>query len=338
MKRIIILADGTWNSPEHGLPTNVLQMARAIAPRAGDVEQVVFYDWGVGTDRLKLGGGLSGAGIDKNIMDGYRFLVHNYDADDELYFFGFSRGAYTVRSLAGFLRNCGLLRREQAWRTPEAYQLYRRRDHASKPDGEMAMAFRAAYAVADITPIEFVGVWDTVGSLGIPVPFWGTVGERNVLFHDTEPSHIVRHARHAMAIDENRSDFAPTCWAPKPGLDLRQVWFAGVHADVGGGYKDAGLSHCAIRWMVDEATACGLRFEPFLLEAIQPNPLDRMHDERTGIYRARPADVRVIQGPLHQSVRTRWEADAYGYRKRSAALKALLASVDGDWHRLDVVG
>ncbi len=114
MKRIAIFADGTWNSPERGRATNVLRMARAVKPDDAGTKQVVFYDWGVGTDRKKLSGGITGAGIDKNIMDCYRFLVHNYDNDDQLFFFGFSRGAYTARSLAGFIRNCGILKREHA--------------------------------------------------------------------------------------------------------------------------------------------------------------------------------------------------------------------------------
>jgi len=210
MKRIVIFADGTWNSPEQGGATNVLQMARAVRPTVNDVEQVTFYDWGVGTDRKKLSGGISGAGIDKNIMDCYRFLVHNYKKNDELYFFGFSRGAYTVRSLGGFIRNCGLLRREHADRIPEAYQLYRKRTKASGPNEQGAVDFRQKYAVADITIIEFIGVWDTVGALGIPMPFLGTLGESEYLFHDTVPSKIVRHARHAVSIDENREDFEPT--------------------------------------------------------------------------------------------------------------------------------
>lgn len=118
MKRIAIFADGTWNAPTRGRATNVLQLARGVRPRTGNTEQVVFYDWGVGTDRKELAGGITGEGIDKNIRDCYRFLVHNYDPGDKLYFFGFSRGAYTVRSLAGFIRNCGLLKREPATRFP----------------------------------------------------------------------------------------------------------------------------------------------------------------------------------------------------------------------------
>jgi uncharacterized protein (DUF2235 family) len=302
------------------------------------VKQVTFYDWGIGTDRKRLAGGISGAGIDKNIMDCYRFLVHNYEVGDRLYLFGFSRGAYTVRSLAGFIRNCGLLRREHADRIPAAYRLYRKRSKSSSPNATQSVRFRREYAVADLTPIEFVGVWDTVGALGIPVPFWGTLGEREFLFHDTEPSKIVQHARHALAIDENREDFEPTLWSEKPGLDLKQVWFAGVHADVGGGYKERGLSHCAGRWMLDEAARFGLSFEPHLDAALVPEPADRMHNERKGLYLVRGEAVRRLTGPLHASVKARWEADAHGYRDKSKALSRRLQEVDGDWSRIELVG
>lgn len=337
MKRIAIFADGTWNSPEKGGATNVLQMARAVQPVASGVEQVAFYDWGVGTDRKKMAGGISGAGIDKNIMDCYRFIVHNYSDGDKLYFFGFSRGAYTVRSLGGFIRNCGVLKREHADKIPDAYKLYRKRTKSSSPDAPEARAFRDDYAVADITSIEFMGVWDTVGSLGIPVPFWGTLGEKEFLFHDTEPSKIITHARHAVSIDENREDFEPTLWSPKPSLDLQQVWFAGVHSDVGGGYKESGLSHCASKWMLDEARSFGLGFESHFIDSLQPDPEDKQHNERKGIYRLRGKSARTISGPVHISVKERWDMDVDDYRKKSKAIKALLDSVDGDWESIEVV-
>jgi uncharacterized protein (DUF2235 family) len=337
IKRLAIFADGTWNSPEDEGVTNVLRMARAVKPEADGVQQVAFYDWGVGTDRKKLLGGISGVGIDKNIMDCYRFLVHNFDPGDQLFFFGFSRGAYTVRSLAGFVRNCGLLRREHADRIPDAYKLYRKRSKNSSPDQGMAVQFRRKYAVADITPIEFVGVWDTVGALGIPVPFWGTLGEREFLFHDTAPSKIVNHARHAVSIDENREDFEPTLWSEKAGLDLAQVWFPGVHSDVGGGYAEPGLSHCAIQWMIQEAAGFGLELEPHLTGAIRPDPHDKQHNERKGIYLVRSKHVRPISGPVHVSAKQRWEANTQDYRKKSQALRQLLESVNGDWTRIQVV-
>lgn len=334
MKRIIIFADGTWNSPEKDETTNVLDMARGVKPIVNAVDQVVFYDWGVGTDRKKISGGISGVGIDKNIMDCYRFIVHNYNDGDELFFFGFSRGAYTVRSLAGLIRNCGLLKRSHAAHIPAAYKLYRKRSKLTGPNAQAAEKFRHDYAVADITPIMFIGVWDTVGALGIPVPFWGTLGEREFLFHDTEPSKIIQHARHAIAIDENRLDFEPTLWGDKPGLDLKQVWFSGVHSDVGGGYTERGLSDISCLWIIKEAMNYGLEFESYFTDSLHPDPTDKQHNERKGIYKARREFIRNITGPVHRSVKERWELDAQDYRKKSKALNQLLDSVDGDWTQI----
>jgi uncharacterized protein (DUF2235 family) len=337
MKRIAIFADGTWNSPERGGATNVLRMTRAVKPQTEAAKQVAFYDWGVGTDRKKLMGGISGVGIDKNIMDCSRFIVHNYDPGDQLFFFGFSRGAYTVRSLAGFIRNCGLLQRPHANKIGDAFRLYRKRTKASGPNESEARSFRRKYAVADITPIEFVGAWDTVGALGIPVPFWGTLNDRKFLFHDTEPSKIVQHARHAVSMDENREDFAPVLWSDKPSIDLLQVWFAGVHSDVGGGYRNRGLSDCASSWMVGEASKLGLQFESHFVDSIKPKPSAKMHNERKGIYLARDSIVREITGPVHSTAKERWDRNAQKYREKGKPLKRLLASVNGDWSRIEVI-
>ncbi len=205
------------------------------------------------------------------------------------------------------------------------------------PNAARAMQFRRDYAVADITEIEFVGVRDTVGSLGIPVPFRGTLGEREFLFHDTEPSKIIQHARHAVAIDENRVDFEPTLWSDKPGLDLQQVWFAGVHSDIGGGYEERGLSDCAGQWMIREAGKYGLGFETHLANAVVPNPEDTQHNERKGIYRARKELVRSVTGPVHKTVKQRWLADAHGYQGKSKALRQMLDAVGGDWSKIEVM-
>ncbi len=337
MKRITIFSDGTWHSPDDGRATNVLRMARGVKPQAGGTKQVTFYDWGVGSDRKILPGGISGVGIDKNILDCYRFIVHNYDEGDELFFFGSSRGAYTVRSLAGLIRNCGLLTRPHADMIPAAFRLYRKRSKASGPNQPLAEAFRKKYAVADITPIKFIGVWDTVGSLGIPVPFWGTLNDLKFLFHDTEPSKIVQHARHAVSIDENREDFKPVLWSAKPSIDLLQVWFAGVHSDVGGGFKNRGLSDCASSWMVAEAAKFGLQLESHFVDSIEPKPSIKMHNQRRGIYLARDTYVRKITGPVHATVKERWDRNAYKYRQKGRPLKRLLNSVDGDWSQIDIV-
>ena len=191
MKRIVICADGTWNRPEQNLakdaPTNVLKLARAIKPEHDGVEQVVFYDWGVGSDVDPVAGGLFGAGIDKNIQDAYRFIVQNFESGDELYFFGFSRGAYTVRSLAGFIRNCGILRRTHAQLIHSAFELYR--DRGKHPDSVTARRFRKRCGCGHQPRIRFIGAWDTVGALGVPVSVLGFLNE-NHLFHDTELSSV----------------------------------------------------------------------------------------------------------------------------------------------------
>lgn len=336
MKRIVVCADGTWDSPEDDTPTHVVRVARAIAPiDPAGTQQVVFYDWGVGADAKKWSGGITGAGIDKNILDCYRFIVHNYDPGDALFFFGFSRGAYTVRSLGGFIRNCGVLRREQAARIPEAYALYRKRTKSSHPDADASKQFRAAYAVADRTPIAFIGAWDTVGALGVPVPFWGTLGAQEFLFHDTSPSSIIQHARHAVAIDERRVDYAPTLWDRKPGVDLVQVWFSGVHADVGGGYKEHALGDCAAQWMLAEAASFGLAVEPHLAAGITPDPRAKLNNSYKHIFKLRGKALRKVAPMVHASVKTRWDDPAVTYK--SPALEQLLTSVNYDWSRITVV-
>ena len=209
MKRIVICSDGTWQTPRQEDTTHVLEMARAVLPAAADgTVQAVFYDWGVGTDGLlhRVLGGISGQGIDRNIRDCYRFLVHNYEDGDEIYLFGFSRGAYTVRSLAGLVRNCGILRKDEAGRLSDAYRIYRRADAA--PSSAEAKAFRAAYSREAM--IAFIGVWDTVGALGIPLRGLSKLTTRRHRFHDVELSRFVKHACHALAIDERRRPFQPS--------------------------------------------------------------------------------------------------------------------------------
>lgn len=296
-KRLIFCSDGTWNTPAKRA-TNVLKMFRAIASE-GTVIQKKFYDEGVGTEGSRLDrliGGASGRGLNKNIQDGYRFLMHTYEPDDEIYLFGFSRGAYTVRSLAGFLRNCGLLKATHAGMLQEAFDLYRRED--APPDSEAAVSFREAYSHE--VKIHFLGVWDTVGALGIPTRRLGHILNRRHQFHDVELSGSVKHAYHALAIDERRRPFKPSIWeppkdkderpapdaAPKPGQHIEQVWFAGYHSDVGGGTKGVGLSNLTFDWMVQKAKAVGLDFnEEYLAsDELKPNPAGPLHDS-TGIFR-----------------------------------------------------
>ena len=274
MKRLIVCADGTWNVPDRRdrekkrrhrsspdwirKPSNVVKMARAILPQAADgTPQVVLYDAGVGTGWGILDpliGGALGHGLAKNILDCYRFLVHNYAPGDEIYMFGFSRGAFTVRSLAGMIGRCGLLPKDRAYWIPEAYEHYRLPHDAA---GQAAVAkHRAINHVHDVT-VKLVGVWDTVGSLGIPIER-GLLGRwirRRYAFHNVELGPHVEHAYHALAIDERRKPFKPTLWeAPgSPDQHVEQVWFAGTHSNVGGGFDPDGLANCAFQWMVEKA-------------------------------------------------------------------------------------
>ncbi len=317
MKRIVICADGTWNRPEEDLrkdfPTNVLRLARAVKPVAGDVEQVVFYDWGIGSYHDKAKGGAFGNGINKNIQDCYRFIVQNYRSGDHLYFFGFSRGAYTVRSLSGFIFNCGILKRENARLIQKAFDHYKNRK--THPEDATSTAFRDDYAVAAETKIRFVGAWDTVGALGIPFRMFGFLNDKH-LFHDNKLGPNIQHARHALAIDEVRDDFDPTIWKTRHSVDLKQVWFAGVHADVGGGYgpdprggtKGMLLSDIPLNWMKQEAESFGLRFESHLKESLRPSPLAQQHNEYKGFYKTLGKRVREIPANtyIHKSVKERY--------------------------------
>lgn len=170
MKRLVVCCDGTWQRLTSSYPTNVIKIAQAVKPVASDgTPQIVFYDEGIGTgDEFdKLLGGAFGWGIDQNIQDAYRFLCLNYIEGDEIYLFGFSRGAYTVRSLVGLIAYSGLLSRPNIRKTPEAYKIYRRRD--IDPIHPEAQGFRQTYG--ERVPIMLLGCWDTVGSLGIPDQF-----------------------------------------------------------------------------------------------------------------------------------------------------------------------
>lgn len=316
-KNLVVCCDGTWNLADQPSKTNVTKVALAVRPGVDGVEQRVYYGSGVGAHRgERLRGGAFGAGLSRNILDAYRFLIDAYEPGDQLYLFGFSRGAFTARSLAGLVRNSGIMRRENAHRIKEAWALYR--DRVEKPTGTAATLFRQAYAHE--TGIRFIGVWDTVGSLGIPVlgPGWlkpaVALVNRRWAFHDTKLSSGVKGAFHALAIDEQRTPFIPTLWhqqpgAAKAGQELKQVWFAGVHSDVGGGYEETPLSDITLLWMVHQARRHGLEFDPEVLSETgppvmtpntgidfrtRPDSMGRMHDSRTGLY--------LLSRPWHRPI------------------------------------
>ncbi len=242
-------------------PTNITKIALQVAEEGADgVEQRVFYDRGVGTGRLDhLAGGMFGLGLTRNVKQAYAYLVEGYEPGDEVYLFGFSRGAYTARSLAGLIRNSGLLRPEYRHKIDHAYDLYRDRGDETRPREVAATLFRRTWS-HDID-IQFIGVFDTVGALGIPGVGMQAL-TRRWQFHDTALSSRVRHAAHALALHERRGPFRPTLWEEAPDREdpLRQVWFTGVHSDVGGGYAEPELAEIPLLWMVERATAAGLGF------------------------------------------------------------------------------
>lgn len=299
-KRIIICCDGTWNELDYKQRpvTNVVKLAQSItledhSDANSPVKQVVFYDEGVGTlEGESLDGGGFGDGLIQNIVDAYAFLVFNYDPGDEIFVFGFSRGAYTARSLVGMIRNCGILRRDAAPYVDDALVLYM--DKKRSPKHEDCVAFRHAHnphgwwldedtdqaIIADHPgnriQVEYLGVWDTVGQNGIPGVWNAMAGKaEDHGFHDLKLSGVVRRARHAVAIDEPRAAFRPALFeagkltqlkaeaeADGRGADAyQQMWFPGDHGSIGGGGDMTGLSDHALDWIAAGARENGARLD-----------------------------------------------------------------------------
>lgn len=275
MKRIVICFDGTWSKPadealaaDQRVETNVCRFYESLRDRdKNGIQQVKWYDEGVGSkwyDRYI--GGAIGAGLEINIIQGYEYLANHYEDGDEVYVLGFSRGAYTARSLVGMIRNCGLIYpKHLALRVAMAYGIYRTRDDGA--DSMTAKLFRQAFSRA--IKIKFIGVWDTVGALGIPLDVLSDAKMKFYEFHDTKLCSLVENACQAIAIDEHRRDYDVCLWNPDaaPAQVLEQRWFMGAHCDVGGGYKDRRLSDLTLRWMQDKAAALGLAVDPVSIEA-----------------------------------------------------------------------
>jgi uncharacterized protein (DUF2235 family) len=304
MKRIVICAEGTWNEPEQvdsrtgrRKPTNVLKIARAIRPLdPAGVDQVVLYHEGVGTDPGidKYTGGAFGRGMEDNVRALYRFVVLNYEPGDELFFFGFSRGAFTVRTLAGFMKAVGLLEKDDEFYTPELYKLYESKE--STDSDAWREAFRNIRDHRPCPPIKLIGVWDTVGALGAP-GLLGQVFNRNKYrYHMIGLHDSILNACHALAIDERRKPFRPDIWTRPDGWTgtLEQAWFPGVHSNVGGGYDPDGLANEALQWMAEKAEALGLVFNEEFLDRYIPCFNSILRDPMTLMYRMAGEHVRQI--------------------------------------------
>lgn len=245
------------HSLENKVPTNILKLTLAIEREDEDgVQQVIFYDSGVGTqgavDKV-LGGGL-GEGIDINVKELYTFLALNYDDGDEVYLFGFSRGSYTVRSLAGLIYESGLCRRDHIQFVHEAYELYRNNEDV---ESEEAVAFRQEHG--ERIPIKLIACFDTVGSLGLPFEgpsFMGKFQKKRYQFHSTKLNPLVENAIHMLSIDEDRSVFSPTLMDAndEAGDDqLTQMYFWGGHGGIGGGDPmQIESAKCTLRFCVEE--------------------------------------------------------------------------------------
>ena len=283
MKRIIYCADGTWDGKSNN--TNVFKFFSALQVSA---EQMPFYDTGVGADGNpieKLVGGAFGTGLYRKIKDGYTKIAHVYNEGDELFIFGFSRGAYTARSLAGMISACGLPTGAFADSLVDtAFDAYRNKDQRATLLQKLAGSGMAQ------APITMVGVWDTVGSLGIPA-IVGGVDPLVYGFLDTSLNPNIQNAFQALAIDEKRMEFPPTLWTspPAPGQTIEQVWFCGAHSDVGGGEPPSAngdstaLSDITLTWMMKKAQGLGVTFAPealaryaFPLES--KYALDQLHE------------------------------------------------------------
>lgn len=309
-RRLILCLDGTWNTADSEEITNIVRLRDMLQPGVTDgVEQRIYYDEGVGTRGgldTYLGGGM-GRGLDVNVRQAYRFLSRFYEKGDEIYIFGFSRGAFTARSLAGYIGATGLLHRDNCTRdNEEATWLHYRTDTKDRypKDG-----LRLARLCHENLRIRTLGVFDTVGALGIPLDAadWLTGRRSQYQFHDTTLSSVIDHSLQALAIDEMRRFFPPSLWQVPQHANfttVEQVWFPGVHSDIGGGYGAGGIGAVTLDWMLNRidtlnsgAGQASLSFRPGHRPAPSGAAPVAIHESRHGwrsILSNREPSLRVI--------------------------------------------
>lgn len=284
-KRLAIFLDGTWNTPDDATSVHQLYRKTLNGTAPDGVDQRTFYRTGVGTKwSERILGGAFGAGLSKTVLDAYRWLVENYTDGDDIFLFGFSRGAYTARSLGGVIVNCGLLNTNATLTTDQVYDRYQAgkdvdpiyRLEYLKQTGERTLDDDEERLLTNCrrVKVHLLGVWDTVGALGVPWTAAPLVGKKNFYFHNTNPSTIYDYCYHALAIDEHRGPYKPTFWTrftpesqdplsdphtPPPHIEQR--WFVGAHSNVGGGYADDCLCRLPLSWMQAKAATHGLAFD-----------------------------------------------------------------------------
>jgi uncharacterized protein (DUF2235 family) len=318
VKRLALFLDGTWNEPDDH--TNVEDLKNLLTVgTANGADQRCFYHKGVGTGKLldKLIGGALGKGLSDNVQAAYQWLVENYDDGDEIYIFGFSRGAYTARSVSGVIINCGLLGRNAPLTVSQIYERYRQGKAATplyrlifqqqQPNPPaLSAADQALMNNSRRVPIKMVAVWDTVGALGVPWTEAPLIGRGNFYFHNTNISVLIENAYHALAVDENRGPFKPTLWtkfrptnpdpapavaAPSPApttQTVEQRWFIGAHSNVGGGYPGDALRNLPLAWLQQMASAHGLHFTRSMATTgteYQTRPVDSYGAFMKGLYK-----------------------------------------------------
>ncbi len=315
-RRLVLCLDGTWNSSfdetrtEAGTfvlkPTNVLKLCRSVRTqddRGGP--QISYYLTGVGavarypgfsnaiyTFMDRLLGGVWGAGFESNVEAAVTFLAQNYEDGDEVFIFGFSRGAATARGVTQFLSWAGGLPvKDDSYYLPLLFHEFIRvrgdgdaQGWLAAENAKRADEGRAPLSPFNHVPVNYLGVWDTVMALGSRFEATGVknaTGSRS-FYVDFQPAKDVQSTRQALAIDERRNDFRPEIWrSARPGQKMLQRWFPGVHSNVGGGYRHDGLANGAMRWLVDGAEESGLALDVSFLRFYRPYPQDTLYNSYT---------------------------------------------------------
>jgi len=314
IKRIVICLDGTWQNPykmkqrDDGSrvlkPSNVLKLSRAVLPNdpTDGRSQITYYDAGIGAlvkypgwanrglslaDRLL--GGVWGAGFEANIEEAFRFLAHNHSAGDEVFIFGFSRGAAQARALTHFLDWLGgVPAKSDAYFGPLLFLHYVRTRGQGRPEDVSTSDGRRPDAPMTPVTVQFLGVWDTVMALGsrLDAGKRTSAAGRGFYVHAT-PAACIGNARQALAIDEQRYDFRPEVWrAAGDHQTLEQRWFAGSHSNIGGGYVNDGLANLPFRWLIDGAATLGLAIDRDFIKPYKPYPQARLYPSTNFVYRA----------------------------------------------------
>jgi uncharacterized protein (DUF2235 family) len=377
VKRLAMFMDGTWNRPEAN--TNVWRSKLLVSDEAADhTGQVAYYREGVGSKwYTRISGGAIGAGLAANVAHAYAWLMEHYTEGDQVFLFGFSRGAFTARTLAGMIARCGLLHPGSPLSVGEIFRHYRDSKPGSAGAGRSLLELtwlpdeeksrlpqfdRWVLAHSRRIEIHFIGVWDTVGSLGIPVGAVRGLSKSNQ-FHNTNPSVLYKNMFQALAVDEHRSPYRANLWTgfqpeggeltmPTPNQSLEQRWFVGAHSNVGGGYRSDPLALVPLAWLQTKAAECGLEFKralpltgeehmgavrdsfgEFLNGAYRVIRFGRRHHRPIGaeprLTRTRPGLSHNLEETVDKSVILRWQADS-DYRPKNLSNWAESVGLDLD--------